>query len=286
MRTYTTRSAAVAAATLMLWLGACARVSSREVAGPTPSETHYSVDCTGDQAHCYDEAAKRCPDGYEIVDSVASNKRRTWWVAKGEEEGVGEHRGQVLVKCKPVGSAAEEAPPDDDDEGGLAKALGGPLGAGGFEFGSSASDVVAECERAGFEAESSEKTVRCSGTAAPIGAEADADIGLCGGRACIVRLEVKASGSATTERLMQLRKALVEKYGKPGEHEVDVPPECRSDETADACFREGRAKLRYEWTWDDGSAIVLTLAARPSGNVTTRITYAAPKELRTQTSGL
>lgn len=85
---------ALALAALLLvptLLSGCADARSARVRGPDERDSWLEVTCRQQQRNCYDEAAQRCPMGYE----VAQNKGR---YDAGTD--VPLYSGYMLVRCK------------------------------------------------------------------------------------------------------------------------------------------------------------------------------------------
>ena len=78
---------------LPLLLSGCASASSAQIAPRT-----YSVECRRSQANCYREAARCCPEGFDVLDSAGRSK---FIVVNNTNTStvIPKYRGELLVRC-------------------------------------------------------------------------------------------------------------------------------------------------------------------------------------------
>ena len=102
-------SRATAFLALALWattLLACAGASHTMIAADT-----YSISCKRNAGNCYEEAAKVCPSGFDVVDAqnqkgaVANTNYST-----GQTTVTPTYQGQMLVRCRSRNKPAAETP--------------------------------------------------------------------------------------------------------------------------------------------------------------------------------
>lgn len=88
---------AILVSTLLL-VSAC--VSSREVMSPSGKRA-WHIECPRDQSACMDEAAEKCPRGYEVIDrgTVQGGYVNTS-PQTGQQTFVPVQRGTLTVECK------------------------------------------------------------------------------------------------------------------------------------------------------------------------------------------
>jgi hypothetical protein len=91
------------AALFVMVTAACEPASSEQIRGPDGTMHWYSVECRRSQSNCYEEAADRCPHGYEVADqgghsgtSVSTNSNR--WASTTVVTPT--YNGHMLIRCK------------------------------------------------------------------------------------------------------------------------------------------------------------------------------------------
>ena len=78
---------------VLLLLSGCASATSAQIAPRT-----YSVECRRSQANCYEEAARCCPHGFDVLDSAGRSK---FIVVNNTNSStvIPKYRGELLVRC-------------------------------------------------------------------------------------------------------------------------------------------------------------------------------------------
>lgn len=231
---------------------------------------------------CMNQAATRCPDGYEVVDRRelgSTSKAGAACVPVGDTVICGgraaeERHQEMVVKCK---AGAQPAAPPEESDGEV------PEGAVGFAFGISADDAGAVCSKAGHSWD--EALTTCSALPSPVGFEGIARAGFCEARLCRVELVFPTDPAEMMGVLAKLRVALGERYGRPTRSKVQVPQECRKRSTFASCLARGEAVIEVLWSWSDKHAVFLTAEAAESPTV--HIHYFNPVAVRAmRASGL
>ncbi len=201
-------------------------------------------------------------------------------------------RPQVAAKnAAPAASQTRAPSAQSDDEPTAKPKAAPPEGAVGFTFGQTTEAASATCTGANHAwTPAGEGHFRCSATPTDMGLPADALLRFCESKLCAVMVTVKPAGEdgrVWNKALKQIRKALVQKYGKPDQSQSEVPSGC-SGEKLLGCVRDGRVQLATEWEWPDGESIKLQLAkpAESSAPIGIRIIYRRPAQGAPNLEGL
>jgi hypothetical protein len=138
-----------------------------------------------------------------------------------------------------------------------------PDGAVGFVFAHTPEEAGAICSGAGHQwGPSGENHFRCSGTPTAMGLPASALLRFCRGKLCAVMVTVQPAsqgGAVWSKALLQIRTALVQKYGQPDDSRSSVPGDCAGEKLY-GCLSQGRAQVVLEWAWPEGEKIKLRMA--------------------------
>jgi hypothetical protein len=84
---------------VVMLLTGCASASSSQIAPRT-----YSVECRRSQANCYEEAARCCPQGFDVLDSAGRSKlmvltNTNTYTGTSSSTVIPNYRGELLVRC-------------------------------------------------------------------------------------------------------------------------------------------------------------------------------------------
>jgi len=98
------------------------------------------------------------------------------------------------------------------------------------------------CEGAGKTWDGSASQAECSGATTDLGFAASVRLNFCKGRTCGITIQHKPE-SAWSSAFVELKQALVAKYGEPTESKSVVPGWCGSETQFVACLQEGSLRL-------------------------------------------
>jgi hypothetical protein len=231
------------------------------------------VECNFGRAGCYEEAARICPNGYDIVDSSATVRDSSW---TGES-------GSILITCsRPTVGARAEAEKAADRKRERLPLRDAPVGAGGFQFGDTPSDAELFCREAENSWLERDNLAVCGGTAIEdTDSSTKTVLEFCDDFLCKVTLRFSPNSSKKSEKawiqeLTRLRTKLIQKYGQWTSSKT--PPNwCRRDVLK--CLANGDAKYRYQWSWPTGERILLKLQNKKDSKLgpTIKVVYSTPK---------
>ncbi len=187
------------------------------------------------------------------------------------------------VHCSPeLGSAGDAAPAaaTPSPKAASSEQPKPPLGAAGFEFGSSLESTSGACQGAGHSWTPAGKgSYRCSGPADDLGFPAEVLVNFCRGALCGITVEYRPE-SRWAARFMSLKATLEKKYGSPSRTAVgSIPQDCRADDQLVACLDDDVFSLKVVWSWKAGRERINLRMGKPEdgdGAAAIRIQYLKP----------
>lgn len=208
-------------------------------------------------------------DGYGAISWAASCDDRTYQCTYVHGD----------VEC--TATDANEPTPEPAAEALPATPRETPDAVGGFAFGMSTADARSACEDGGHEwADEQAEHHTCSGTPEPVGYSAAARLRFCDDELCAVQLTVVPEQPGQwMDAFVDLRSALLERYGEPKTKNIRIPQSCSGESLAE-CVEAGTSTATMEWRWGNGAMVRYTLG-RPSPNegvAALRILYVVPRK--------
>lgn len=251
-------------------------------AGPGDSSETWVAECRGQRFIC-SERSTNLSAGYVAstpsgpVYMTPTSHPTSHDVSCREELGHATDRHEGAIAVPPSAPAVPPSAPKSAP----------PTGAAGFAYGEGSEAAQQACEGAGKTYDGSASQAECSGAATDLGFAASVSLNFCKGRTCGVTIQHKPE-SAWTSAFVELKQALVAKYGTPAESKSAIPSWCRSETDFVACLQEGRLRLHITWTWPSGERINLTAGkpVRGDGDAALRVQYVKPVGLGVAASAL
>jgi hypothetical protein len=262
---------------------ACASTSASII---SEDPTRLDITCRSSLDNCYERAKEECPNGFTVVDradhsgAIASTY--------GSSYGSNYHsttiatpvyNGEMIVECgsSQVGVTSGSSGPVPIVAVTTTPSARAPVDAGGFSFAQSLEASRAACESGGFKWTEGKDSFRCTGTPVDTGLGAHAVLRYCRGELCRIDLVVpppNGQDDATARRIEKLVSALRKKYGAPTTQDVAYAADCVGP-ALPGCLAGGSAHFWYEWKWDHGQTIALSLGSRKAleSGQTIRIRY-------------
>ncbi len=139
-----------------------------------------------------------------------------------------------------------------------------PGGAAGFELGATRLETRATCTASSHEWTSlGDNGAACSGPASELGFDARVVFEFCGERSCAIAV-THAPTKRWAESVINIREALMKKYGPPSDNDARLPESCLPDSEFARCIMDRTGRVRFRWKWSSGEKILYRVSPDPA----------------------